>query len=282
MSLRSGKVHLYDEEFDDGRAHREHGVQLGGSSDREQGREDLRHAGSGDVLMRVKDDLLGAEPESRLRNLFYRVDPFQSEQMVRAPKHFHTANIYCGLLYFTLIFLFAASAFYQFFTRPAIESYSMVPSHTAPPVPVHVSLSCTPGGWSCAACNGTLQPDLSCEGGNITFTTVQESYLNTRRGYCDNIASASTLHPNTSTIDHPTHLNLTACYSVDFDDGILISVPFSAGYAEESPPRMVVTLTSPDTDLFYQQHLEPAQRKSIFLGQTNYHSSIDDSDYTQS
>ena len=166
--------------------------------------------------------------------------------------------------------------------RPIIESYSMVPSYSAPTIPIHVSLSCDPVGWACTACNGTwVQPGWNCENGSISFSSVQESYESTEHGYCEGVASETTLHPNTSSPTQPTRLNLTACYSADFHDGILIRVPFSSGYAEAGAPRMVVTLTSPASDLFYQQHLEPAQRKSVFLGQTNYYGTSDHSDHTQ-
>ena len=111
---------------------------------------------------------------------------------------------------------------------------------------------------------------------------MQESYVNTRAGYCTGIASETTLHPSTSSGTTATRLNLTACYSTDFADGIVISVPFSAAYAEANAPRMIVGITSPlSPDLFYEQHLEPAQRKSVFLGQTNYYNNIDDSEDTQ-
>lgn len=159
----------------------------------------------------------------------------------------------------------------------------MIPSYRAPSIPIHVSLSCDPSGWGCTTCNGTwVQPGWNCANGTIAFASVQESYVSTREGYCTGISSQTTLHPSTSSLANPTRLNLTACYSTDFADGILINVPFSAGYAEDHSPRMVVSITSPvSPDLFYEQHLEPAQRKSVFLGQTNYYNRIDDSEDTQ-
>lgn len=69
------------------------------------------------VMDSVREDMLGEEPDSRFKTIFYRIDPFQGEQMIRAPKHFRTANIYFGFLYWGVIILFAVMAFYQHFTR---------------------------------------------------------------------------------------------------------------------------------------------------------------------
>jgi hypothetical protein len=158
----------------------------------------------------------------------------------------------------------------------------LVPSYNAPAIPIEVTLRCLPNAWGCASCNGTWQqPGWGCLNGSIAFSSVQETYLQTTPGYCEGVASSAVLHPSASSQANPAVLNLTVCYSTAFQDGILISVPFSAGYAQDDAPRMVATITSPSSDLFYEQYLEPAQRKSVFLGQTNYYNSVDGSESTQ-
>lgn len=91
------------------------GGDCGGADLENAGVSELLHQ---EMLSRLRRDLLGEEPVgSQLKSAFYRIDPFQGEQMVRAPKNFKNANIYCGLIYFSIIILFAASALYQFYTR---------------------------------------------------------------------------------------------------------------------------------------------------------------------
>ena len=187
--------------------------------------------------------------------------------MVRAPKNYNPANKYFGLLYFLGVLAFAGYAFYEFFNRPVIETYSITPSTDVAPIPIHVNMHCS-NNWKCTLCDGTWGAGWKCADGNITWTSVSETYESTKPGYC-NIPNSVVHISGSMNAQTPTRLDLTACYSTAFTDGILIHVPFSEEYASGGS-RLIVTITSPSSELFYQQELEPAQRKSVFIGQTIY------------
>ena len=187
--------------------------------------------------------------------------------MIRAPKNYNPANKYFGCLYFLGVILFSAFAFYEFLTRPVIESYSITPSNKVSPIPVRVTMHCSEN-FACGACDASWGTDWACEGGNVTWTTVSQQFKDTHRGYCV-VDPLYEPVPGPMKADAPTAIDLTACYSTNFTDGILIHVPFTQEYATANT-RLVVTVTSPGSELFYEQELEPAQKKSVFLGQTIY------------
>lgn len=187
--------------------------------------------------------------------------------MVRAPKNYNPANKYFGMLYFIGVILFAMYAIYNFMSRPVIESYSIAPSNTVDPIPVHIRMHCS-ANWRCSTCSTVWGTDWSCENGEAAWTTVSQQYLSTKEGYCQESSVHNVIRTNLGP-DIPSEFTFSSCYSTAFTDGILIRVPFSEAYAT-SETRMVITITSPESDMFYEQELEPAQRKSVFLGQTIY------------
>ena len=210
----------------------------------------------------VRQEVMGQEPENFYEKIWCDFDPFKGEQVVRSYNNYTRANVLFGAMYFIVILLYSAVTFINYFHRPVIETFSTIPSIHTNPIQVDVSLQCSEL-WPCSSCIGTWSPDWDCNG-TLLVPTVSETYLSTPQGYCSDISSTDTVQPSPIA----KNFTLTACYSRDFSDGILIQVPFSSSYAASNNPRMVITITRKGSDMFYQQFLEPAQRKSVFLGQT--------------
>jgi hypothetical protein len=219
-----------------------------------------------DVKHTVEDVLGGGEPQSKWEKFWYDIDPFKQDQMVRSAKNFDKSNIYFGIFYFICVLLYAIFIFYEYFQRPEIETYTMIPSLKTNPIDIDISLKCS-AKWPCSACStGSWGTGWTCVNGTVLYPSVSETYQLTRGDYCQDISSSTSIWPTTQT----SNFSLTACYSTSFEDGILIHVPFTGAYGTSTSPRMVITLTKPGSDLYYQQSLEPSQRKSVFLGQTVY------------
>ena len=184
--------------------------------------------------------------------------------MLRSAKRHNNSNIYFGLIYFICVILYSLVTFMDYFNRPVIETYSIIPSLNTMPISIDVSLRCS-SKWPCSSCSGNWSSSgWICENGTVVPPTITEKYDRTKPGYCDGIASNASIWPTAES----TNFSVTSCYSADFNDGILIRVPFTGTYAAGSSPRMFVVVTKQGSDLYYEQQLEPAQRKSVFLGQT--------------
>jgi hypothetical protein len=236
----------------------------------------MERSGSGrwaKIRMALHEDIIGSLSSDKGHNrsdyVWYKVDPYKAEQMVRAPKNYNPANKYFGTVYFLGVVLFGFYAFYEFFTRPVIETYSLRPSFSVSSIPVDVTVHCS-NTWKCSVCDDAdgWSDGWICANGTITWTSISQQYDNTKAGYCEEADYSESITGSMSAAT-PSTTSLTACYSTAFADGILIHVPFAEAYSEGST-RLIITITSPGTELFYEQELEPAQRKSVFLGQTLY------------
>jgi hypothetical protein len=227
----------------------------------------------------IVNKLLGKD-HNGFRSFMYNVDPFKSEQYIRAPKKYMDLNFAFAIFYFLGIIAYTIWAIIYFLNLPNVESNALVMASTLPPITIHLSLKCSVS-WKCG---DWIQDSNNSEMWNlfkpITLTSVWNDVESNSPCASEN-GVTKTVGANELAEDI---ISLQVCSSNDNLDGVYLDVPYSNALYGNGDVYLDVVVTSSGVNpldsykgMKNTQQVSVGQLKSMYISETIFDNEVEDS-----
>lgn len=223
-----------------------------------------------ELVQKVKEhiviDLLGPT-FTGWKQLFYQIDPFANDQLIRAPKLYDDINPIFGGIYASLVVLFGIYILIGYLNQKPVETNSLVLASDLPPLYLNISLACSApfhcGNWSFHS-----SEPVGHKWKLDTPILISSSWIDVDTSSpCYNTSSTQSLNFKSSVV-----LSQTICYSASPNDGVFLTIPFNSGYASDAYLNVILTGDKAiySNKLYATVQMQPSQSKTVFFSQTEY------------
>lgn len=198
---------------------------------------------------------------------FYKHDIFSTRRAVVNSEGFNNISVLLNIVFrMSVVAYFIYATLIYLGPNNASVKYSLQPSYDMNPIAIKITTSCN-SNWGCY--NWTNLPVASWTNSSLykdwDGILVTSTYTNVNKKYCKSSNSSTWIRTSKSI----SAMEYEVCYSSNFNDGILLSIPFSDGYM--SGQQLTVDVAGVDAaysnKMQFQMQMDPTQNKIVYLSQ---------------